>query len=342
MALRGPEEARSLQAQAPSARLGGLIVEQFGWRAALLAMAPAALLLAAFVRQRLPLDEAPGRRPHFDVAGSAALAVALGTLIVLIERGGHGRLSLATFTATATLRNSRRSTVGSAARRASWRKNGMRNMLDANGNEIEERGGEACREREGSRLPATLGMALIAAPPSRSERSEPSYGSRCAAIALMATFTAGVAVARGGGCPARLRDWCRAVGGSSGEDATDVRGLQRGGVGRRARGGQDGRPNGHHHHHRAGAPGAHARPLGGVLWHVVHPRPAGVRLLASSSPVGSGSRGVSGASSGAAGFRPAFVVLALIGVLATVASWLRGPVRGYAGAAVGHLPVQPG
>lgn len=81
--------------------VGGLVVERFGWRVALLAVAGAALAVGALVHRRLPADAASGRPPHFDLAGSAALVVALGALLVVLDRVGHGSLPVAWLTAIA-------------------------------------------------------------------------------------------------------------------------------------------------------------------------------------------------------------------------------------------------
>ena len=70
--------------------LGGLVVEHLGWRVALGSVAPVAVLLGLLVGLSLPLDAPAGPTPHFDVAGSAALAVALAALVVFVDRGGHG------------------------------------------------------------------------------------------------------------------------------------------------------------------------------------------------------------------------------------------------------------
>lgn len=75
--------------------VGGLIVEHFGWRAALFAVAPAALGTGALVHRRLPAYAASGARPHFDLVGSATLAVALGALLFLLDRLSHGGLPVA-------------------------------------------------------------------------------------------------------------------------------------------------------------------------------------------------------------------------------------------------------
>ena len=71
---------------------GGFVVEHLGWRAALLSVAPVALVLSALVRTKLSADGPSRPRPHFDVAGSAWLAVALAVLLVLVDRTGHGGL----------------------------------------------------------------------------------------------------------------------------------------------------------------------------------------------------------------------------------------------------------
>ncbi|MBW3575059.1 MAG: MFS transporter, partial [Actinobacteria bacterium] len=71
---------------------GGLVVERLGWRVALFAVVPAALGVAALVHRRHRADVAAGPRPHFDLAGSAALAVALGAVLVLLDGVGPGGL----------------------------------------------------------------------------------------------------------------------------------------------------------------------------------------------------------------------------------------------------------
>ena len=53
---------------------GGFVVEHVGWRAALLVVAPLALVVGALVRGRLQAPRPSRPAPHFDVPGSAALA----------------------------------------------------------------------------------------------------------------------------------------------------------------------------------------------------------------------------------------------------------------------------
>ena len=316
--------------------LGGLIVEQFGWRAALLAMAPAAFLLAALVRQRLPLDEAPGRRPHFDVAGSATLAVALGALIVVIERGGHGRLSLAILAPTALiaigafgaffrievraaeptvdLRLFRRVAFSAGLAASFLNFIAMASNMFLMPFFLQEALGMSVGRSGAVMMVMPVGV-LVAAPVAG--KMADRVGSRLpatlgislitAAIALMATFTDGVAVAEVAavllvyGVGAGLFQSPN-ISGVLGAAPADRLGVASGTLSTLGRLGQ-----------------VVGVAVAGGLWQ----------------------QGVSGAPSGAAGFRPAFVVLALFGVLATVASWLRGPVQGHAGVAARHLPVQP-
>ena len=89
--------------------LGGVLVRQAGWRAALIAIVPVALVLGALVAARLPGDAASGPRRRFDVGGSVALAVALGTLVVALDTrerraaGASGLVALAVVSAGALL-----------------------------------------------------------------------------------------------------------------------------------------------------------------------------------------------------------------------------------------------
>lgn len=82
---------------------GGFVVDHFGWRVALLSVAPPALVLGALARTKLSGNAASGARPHFDVAGSASLALALAVLLVLVDRTGHGGLRPAALAAMASL-----------------------------------------------------------------------------------------------------------------------------------------------------------------------------------------------------------------------------------------------
>jgi MFS family permease len=285
----------------------------------------------------VPLDETPGRRPHFDVAGSVALAVALGALIVLIERGGHGRLSLATLTATALmavgafgaflrievrapeptadLRLFRRVAFSAGLAASFLNFMAMASNMFLMPFFLQEARGMSAGGAGAVMMVMPVGV-LVAAPVAG--KMADRMGSRlpatlgmaliAAAIGLMATFTDGVAVAEVAavllvyGIGAGLFQSPN-ISGVLAAAPADRLGVASGTLSTLGRLGQ-----------------VVGVVVAGGLWQ----------------------QGVSGASSGAAGFRPAFVVLALFGVLATVASWLRGPVRGHACAAVRHLPVQPG
>ncbi len=72
--------------------VGGLVVEHLGWRVAFVSLVPPALALAALALARLPADAPSGPRQHFDLAGAAVLAGALGVLLIGIDQGGRGGL----------------------------------------------------------------------------------------------------------------------------------------------------------------------------------------------------------------------------------------------------------
>ena len=317
--------------------LGGLVVEHFGWRAALLVMTPAALLVAALVRQRLPLDEASGRTPHFDVAGSASLAVALAALVVFIERSGHGRLSpvgliaaaiVAVGAFVAFLRVEARAaeptvdlllfrSVGFSAGLAASFLNfvAMASNMFLMPFFLQEALGMSAG-RAGAVMMAMPVGVLLAAPVAG--RMADRVGSRLpatlgmtvitATIGLMATFTGGVSVAEVAGV---LLAYGVGAGLFQSPNISGVLGAAPA--------------------DRLGVASGTLSTLG-RLGQVVGVAVAG----------GLWQRGSSEAVSTAVGFRPAFVGLALFGVLATAASWLRGPVQGHAGAAPHHLSGQPG
>ena len=317
--------------------LGGLAVEQFGWRTALLAMAPAALLLAALVRQRLPLDEPAGRRAHFDVAGSAALAVALAALILLVERGGHGQLSRATFAASALiaigalgtflrievrvaeptvdLRLFRRAPFSAGLAASFLNFIAMASNMFLMPFFLQEALGMSAGRAGAVMMVMPVGV-LAAAPVAgkMTDRVGPRLPATLgmalitAAITLMATFTDGVAVAE---VAAVLLVYGVGAGLFQSPNISGVLGAAP--------------PD------RLGVASGTLSTLG-RLGQVVGVAVAG----------GLWQHGVSAASSDAAGFRPAFVVLAVFGVLATAASWLRGPVRGHGGVVARHLHPQPG
>lgn len=315
---------------------GGLVVDQIGWRAALLTITPLALLVAALVHQRLPVDEPSGHRPRFDVAGSATMAAALAALIVFIERGGRGGLAPAALVGTAAVAVGAflaflsvearaaeptvdlrlfRSVAFSAGLAASFL-----NFVAMASNMflmpffLQEALGMSAA-RAGTVMIAMPVGVLVAAPVAG--RMADRVGSRlpatlgmaviAATIGLMATFTDRVAVVE---VAAVLLVYGVGAGLFQSPNISGVLGAAPA--------------------DRLGVASATLSTLG-RLGQVVGVAVAG----------GLWQSGSSAAPSVAAGFRPAFVVLALFGVLATAASWLRGPVRGHADVAPHHLPGQP-
>lgn len=80
--------------------LGGVLIASLGWRAIFLANVPLGLLALRLAYRHLPVDrreQDPARPPRFDLAGTLALALALGAyaLAVTIEIGHLGPLSVA-------------------------------------------------------------------------------------------------------------------------------------------------------------------------------------------------------------------------------------------------------
>ena len=73
---------------------GGFVVEHLGWRTAMFVIAPAALSVGALVQRSLSADRPPGPAPHFDVPGAATLALALTALLVVLDSTGHDRLPM--------------------------------------------------------------------------------------------------------------------------------------------------------------------------------------------------------------------------------------------------------
>lgn len=73
---------------------GGLVVDTLGWRWGFVILAAAALALALASLARLPAAGRPTRRPRFDLPGAVLLAAVLLGLLLLIERGGAGTLDL--------------------------------------------------------------------------------------------------------------------------------------------------------------------------------------------------------------------------------------------------------
>lgn len=315
--------------------LGGLVVERIGWRAALVGVAPLALAVAALVRHRLPADQ-PGSRRHFDVRGSAALAVALGALIVFIERGGHGRLSAAALVATAAVAAGAfvaflgiearapeptvdlrlfRSMAFSAGLAASFLNfTAMASNMFLMPFFLQEALGMSTGRAGTVMMAMPLGV-LVAAPVAG--RVADRVGSRLPATAGMALITATIALM------ATFTDEVRAI---------EVAGVLL--------------------VYGIGAGFFQSPNISGVLGAA----PAG-RLGVASGTLSTVGRlgqvvgvavagalwqqGATGAPSGAGAFRLAFLGLALFGILATAASWLRGPVAGGAAAVPRHPPAQP-
>lgn len=73
---------------------GGFVVEHLGWRTAMFVIAPVALSVGALVQRSLSADRPPGPAPHFDVPGAATLALGLTALLVVLDSTGHDRLPM--------------------------------------------------------------------------------------------------------------------------------------------------------------------------------------------------------------------------------------------------------
>ncbi|MEC3914681.1 MFS transporter [Nocardia sp. CDC160] len=67
--------------------LGGLLVDQFGWRAIFAINIPIGLILLAAVVRLIPMDRPETRAPLPDVLGTIVFATAIGSLVAAITRG---------------------------------------------------------------------------------------------------------------------------------------------------------------------------------------------------------------------------------------------------------------
>jgi len=318
--------------------LGGLVVEHLGWRVALGSVAPMALLLGLLVGRSLPADAPAGPRPHFDVAGSAALAVALAALVVFVDRGGHGDLDPVALAALAVVAlgafaaflvvesRSPAPTVdlrlfGTLAFSAGLAASFFNFVAMASNMFLmpfflQEALGMSAGRAGTVMMAMPLGV-LVAAPVAG--RMADRLGSRLpatlgmavitATIGLMATFTDAVSAPEVAGV---LLVYGLGAGLFQSPNISGVLGA---------------------------APSARIGVASGTLSTVGRlGQVVGVAVAG-----GIWDRGTDGTSAaGVAGFRQAFVVLALFGVLATSASWLRGRVAAGPTPAADSLAEHPG
>ncbi|MBW3641775.1 MAG: MFS transporter [Actinobacteria bacterium] len=303
---------------------GGLLVERLGWRVALFAVVPAALAVGSLSHRRLPGDAGSGLRPRFDLAGSVALAVALGTLLVVLDGIGRGGLSTAALvgipvvavaafvvfvvveihapepTVDLNLFRNRGFSAGLAA--------SLFNFVAMASNMflmpffLQEALGQSASRAGGVMMVMPAGV-LVAAPlaGAMADRLGPrlpatvGMGLITAAIALMARFTSGVSLTEVAavltlyGVGAGLFQSPN-ISGVLGCAAADRLGVASGTLSTLGRLGQ-----------------VVGVAIAGGLW----------QRATATTPSEAGQ---------AAAFHDAFVVLAMFGAFATVASWLRGPI----------------
>lgn len=303
---------------------GGVVVEHLGWRAALLVVAPAALGVGALVHRRLSVARGTGPAPRFDLPGAATLAVGLGALLVVVDGTGRGRFSPAAFaligvvavgafvaflavearspdpTVDLGLFRDRAFSAGLAASFLNFVAMASNMFLmpfflqDALG---------LSAGRAGTVMMAMPVGVLVAAP--LAGRMADRLGPRTpatlgmatitASIALMAGFTGGVSV---GEVAAVLLFYGLGAGLFQAPNISGVLGAAPA--------------------DRLGVASGTLSTLGRLGQVVGVAVAGGMWERAADTPSGAG----------AGGFTPAFAVLALFGVLATAASWLRGPVTG--------------
>lgn len=319
---------------------GGFIVEHLGWRVALLTVAPVALAVGALVHIKLPSDQASGPRPHFDLAGSASLAVALAVLLILVDRTGHGglptfalagmgALAIATFvvflvvearspepTVDIRLFRERAFSAGLAASFLNFV--AMASNMFLMPFFLQEALGLSAGRAGTVMMVMPVGV-LVAAP--LAGRMADRIGPRVpatlgmalitSAIAVMARFTGGVSVVEVAGT---LLLYGVGAGLFQSPNISGVLGAAPAG--------------------RLGVASGTLSTLGRLGQVVGVAVAGGIWEQTSTVPPGDPS----------AGFDSAFAVLALFGIVATVASWLRGPLRvgGDSVRSATPPPTQPG
>ncbi len=300
--------------------LGGLVVEHLGWRAALAVVALPALAVAVVVMRRLAADR-PGTRPRFDLAGAAWLALSLAGVLVLLDQVGDGGLApsaLATVAVAAvaafgtflvvearapeptvdlSLFRSRAFSAGLAASFLNFV--AMASNMFLMPFLLQEALGQSAG-RAGLVMMVMPMAVLVAAPVAGTlaDRLGPRLPATAGmamitlSIVLMAGFTDGVSVAEVAGV---LAVYGAGAGLFQSPNISGVLGA---------------------------APGDRLGVASGTLSTFGRlGQVAGVAVAGSLWDRGTETAG----GGGAAAFHDAFVVLALFGVAATVASWLRGP-----------------